>query len=150
MRAARGHIVRVPTVHTRPLVCGKPSLDISIEAALTSHAWFRAYAIVVYPSCGANILGLCKVTFLVGVTGQNLIPTISAVPGYSKSETRCPAQIACKVSPHILTSTTELRTVTPGQLPCKESSSQHSKGRLLAQALPRPCVIEHSARSLTV
>ena len=40
-------MVRVPTVHTGPLVCGKASLDIFIEAALTSHAWFRAYASVV-------------------------------------------------------------------------------------------------------
>ena len=40
-------MVRVPTVHTGPLVCGKASLDIFIEAALTSHAWFGEYAIVV-------------------------------------------------------------------------------------------------------
>ena len=40
-------MVRVATVQTQPLVRGKASLGIFIEAALTSHAWFRAYASVV-------------------------------------------------------------------------------------------------------
>ena len=76
--------------------------------------------------------GFRRVGFLVGVTGQNLIPTLvlrfSAITGESKSETRCPAQIAYEVSPRTLTPMTEVRTDTPGQLPCKESSSEHSKG----------------------
>ena len=70
MRAASGHIVLVPTVHTRPLVRGKASLDIFIEAALTSHAWFRAYAIVEDLILRREHTGFyCRVTFLVGVTG---------------------------------------------------------------------------------
>ena len=85
-----------------------------------------------------------------GVTGPTLILTLSAIPGISQSESWCPAHLIHKVSPRTLASMTEVHIVTPGQLPCKESSSQHSKGQLLAQALPRPCVIEHTARSRTV
>ena len=84
------------------------------------------------------------------MTGLTLMLTLGTIPGMSQSETWCPGQIVYQVSPHTLTSMTEVRTATPRQLPGKESSVEHSKGQLLAQALPRPCVIEHTARSRTV
>ena len=54
--------------------------------------------------------GFRRVGFLVGVTGQNLLPTLvlrfSAITGESKSETRCPAQFTRGVNPRTPTSDT--------------------------------------------
>ena len=47
--------------------------------------------------------GFRRMGFLVGMTGQNLIPTLvlrfSAITGESKSETQCPTQFTREVNP---------------------------------------------------
>ena len=63
-------MVRAPTVQTWALVCGKTSLDIFVEAVLTSHAWFRAYAIVVDLILRREHTGVLQGDFSGGVTGK--------------------------------------------------------------------------------
>ena len=52
-----GRVARAHTMHTQVRICGKGSLDTSIEAASTRPVRFRAFAGMVCSSCGANVLG---------------------------------------------------------------------------------------------
>ena len=54
---ASERVAHAHTVHTQVRLCGKGSLDTSIEAASTRPVRFRAFAGMVCSSCGANVLG---------------------------------------------------------------------------------------------